>query len=162
MLCPIYIDFFMIRYHILVYSLFIVTEYISSQHHQSYIKRKSLWKQLTISVLSRWSNLMHQFGIHNGSQSNYMFGILTRTISTISLTPILLTQGLLGDGLIILKVQSLNACYRLNLFWNCSHMNDRTHLMINQYWFRWWLGAIRQQAKTIINVDPVLCHHMGH
>ena len=35
----------------------------------------------------------------------------------------------------------------------------RTLLMRNQHWFRLWLGAIRQQAITWSNVDPVLCGH---
>ena len=32
--------------------------------------------------------------------------------------------------------------------------------MRSQHWFRWWLGAIRQQAIIGTNVDPHLCHHM--
>ena len=35
-----------------------------------------------------------------------------------------------------------------------------TLLIINQHWFRWWLGAIRHQAITWTNVDPDLCPHM--
>ena len=38
-------------------------------------------------------------------------------------------------------------------------------LMTSQHWFRWWLGAFRQQNITSANVDPDLCHHMvslGH
>ena len=33
--------------------------------------------------------------------------------------------------------------------------------MISQHWFRWWLGAVRQQAITWANVDPNLCRHMA-
>ena len=33
-------------------------------------------------------------------------------------------------------------------------------LMISQHWFRYWLGAVRQQAITWANVDPDLCRHM--
>ena len=46
--------------------------------------------------------------------------------------------------------------------------SDESHwtlLMISQHWFRWWLGAVRQQAITWVNVDPDLCRHMvslGH
>ena len=36
----------------------------------------------------------------------------------------------------------------------------RTPLMISQYWFRLWLGAIRQQAITLNNVDLDLCCHI--
>ena len=36
-----------------------------------------------------------------------------------------------------------------------------TSLMISQYWFRLWLGVVRQQAITWANVDPDLCHHMA-
>ena len=38
-------------------------------------------------------------------------------------------------------------------------------LMMSQHWFRYWLGAVRQQAITWINVDPDLSRHMvslGH
>ena len=34
-------------------------------------------------------------------------------------------------------------------------------LMISQYWFRKWLGAVRQQAITWANVDPDLYRHMA-
>ena len=40
-----------------------------------------------------------------------------------------------------------------------------TLLMISQHWFRWWLGAIRQQATIWANVDSVPCRLMvslGH
>ena len=30
----------------------------------------------------------------------------------------------------------------------------------SQHWFRWWLGAARQQAITWANVYPDLCRHM--
>ena len=33
--------------------------------------------------------------------------------------------------------------------------------MISQHWFRWWLGAVRQQANTWANIDPDLCRHMA-
>ena len=32
--------------------------------------------------------------------------------------------------------------------------------MMSQHWFRYWLGAVRQQAITRANVDPDLCRHM--
>ena len=41
----------------------------------------------------------------------------------------------------------------------------RTPVMINQHRFRYWLGAVRQQAITWTTVDPDLCHHkasLGH
>ena len=34
-------------------------------------------------------------------------------------------------------------------------------LMISQHCFRYWLGAVRQQAITWANVDPDLCRHMA-
>ena len=37
--------------------------------------------------------------------------------------------------------------------------------LISQHWFRYWLGADRQQAITWGNVDPDLCHRselLGH
>ena len=37
----------------------------------------------------------------------------------------------------------------------------RTLLMISQHWFRWWLGAIRQQAITWTSVDQDFRHHMA-
>ena len=33
--------------------------------------------------------------------------------------------------------------------------------MIRQYWFRWWLGAVRQRAIKWANVDLVLCHNIA-
>ena len=36
-----------------------------------------------------------------------------------------------------------------------------TELMLRQHWFRYWLGAVRQQAITWANVDPDLCRHMA-
>ena len=33
--------------------------------------------------------------------------------------------------------------------------------MISQHWFRWWLGAVRQQAITWAHVDPDLCRQMA-
>ena len=36
----------------------------------------------------------------------------------------------------------------------------RTPLLISQYWFRSWLGAVRQQAITWANIDPDPCHQM--
>ena len=33
--------------------------------------------------------------------------------------------------------------------------------MISQHWFRWWLGAVRQQAITWANVDPDLQRRMA-
>ena len=38
---------------------------------------------------------------------------------------------------------------------------QRTHLTIHQHWFRYWFGAIRQQAVTWANFDPDLCRHMA-
>ena len=51
------------------------------------------------------------------------------------------------------------------LFWNCPPMNVTVPYWSSQHWFREWLGAIRQQAITRANVDPVPCHHilsLGH
>ena len=36
----------------------------------------------------------------------------------------------------------------------------RTLLMVNQHWFRQWLGAVRQQAITRANVDQDPCRHL--
>ena len=33
--------------------------------------------------------------------------------------------------------------------------------MVNHYGCRQWLGAVRQQAITLANVDPDLCPHMA-
>ena len=42
-----------------------------------------------------------------------------------------------------------------------SNECHRTMLMITQHWFRSWLGAIRQQAITWGNIDPVFWCHMA-
>ena len=44
------------------------------------------------------------------------------------------------------------------VLWGECH---RTSLIISQHWFRYWLGAVRQQANTWFNVDTDLCHHMA-
>ena len=36
-----------------------------------------------------------------------------------------------------------------------------TFLMISQHSFKYWLSAVRQQAITRANVDPVECRHLG-
>ena len=33
-------------------------------------------------------------------------------------------------------------------------------IISSQHWFRYWLGAVRQQAIIWANVDPFVCHHM--
>ena len=41
--------------------------------------------------------------------------------------------------------------------WNSSQVNAKEHLWwLNQHWFRYWLGATRQQAITCSNVDSKL------
>ena len=37
----------------------------------------------------------------------------------------------------------------------------KDRLMISQHWFKYWLGAVRQQAITWANVDSDLCRHMA-
>ena len=36
-----------------------------------------------------------------------------------------------------------------------------TIVVISQHWFRWWLGAVRQQTIAWTNVHPDLCRHMA-
>ena len=43
----------------------------------------------------------------------------------------------------------------------CSGECHRTSLIRSQYWFKEWLGAVRQQAITWANVDLDLSHHMA-
>ena len=53
------------------------------------------------------------------------------------------------------------------LYWLVSEnllMTDdcqRTLLMISQHWFRYWFGAVRQQAIAWTNVDLDPCRHMA-
>ena len=42
-----------------------------------------------------------------------------------------------------------------------GHHHHWTSVMISQHWFRWWLGAVRQQAITGTNVDLDPCRHMA-
>ena len=71
----------------------------------------------------------------------------------------------LGDFNGILKVWFSNSLYRIFAWaWNVKLLADechRTSLMRSQYRFRWWLGAVRQQAITWANVDPYLRCHMA-
>ena len=38
----------------------------------------------------------------------------------------------------------------------------RTLVIISQHWFSYWIGAIRQQAITRIDIDPVHWHIYMH
>ena len=75
-----------------------------------------------------------------------------------------LTHWPLGDLDAILKLQFLILSYwlvsshQLKMPWDECQW---TSAMINQHWFRKWLGAIRQQAITWSNVDLVPCRHMA-
>ena len=91
--------------------------------------------------------------------------------------PQLVSNIYIGTPMVILHFKSLtpgkSGCHLKNAIFNLvllygtlkSHDNvlDECHrnlLLIRQYWFRYWLGAVRQQAITWIKVDPYLCHHM--
>ena len=37
----------------------------------------------------------------------------------------------------------------------------RTHLLISQHWFRWWLGYFREETIKWANIDPDLCRHLA-
>ena len=50
--------------------------------------------------------------------------------------------------ILILMIMSSDECHK-------------TLLMISQHWFRWWLGAVRQQAITWASVDQDLQCHMA-
>ena len=43
-----------------------------------------------------------------------------------------------------------------NLWISCEVKYYKNSMVIDQHWFRWWLGAIKQQAFTWTNVDKVL------
>ena len=86
-----------------------------------------------------------------------------------SLYRCLLTHWPLGDLDAILKMEFSILFYWLvssdNLMIMPSDECHRTLLMISQHWFRWWLGAVRQQTITWANVDSVSCRLMvslGH
>ena len=57
--------------------------------------------------------------------------------------------------IIILRIDTLNTSYEAGLG-ECH----RTLLKISQHWFRYWLGAVRQQTTTCANVDHYLCSQM--
>ena len=75
-----------------------------------------------------------------------------------------LTHWPLGDLDANLEIQFSSLLYWLVhselLLIRPSDEQYRTLLMISQYRFRQWLGAIRQQAITWANVDPDLCRRM--
>ena len=51
--------------------------------------------------------------------------------------------------------------YPENFKWNFCYANvTGPHFIIDQHWFRQWLGAIRQQAITWTTVDPDLFPHI--
>ena len=77
----------------------------------------------------------------------------------------MLTHWPLGDLDAILKLQ-----FPISFYWlvssHCLMIMpwDECHgtlLMMSQHWFRYWLGAVRQQAITWTNVDIVPCRHMA-
>ena len=86
-------------------------------------------------------------------------------VTTAELCAHRLTHWPLGDLYVILKIQS-----SILFYWLVSSdllmtmPSNETHgflLTIAQHWSRLWLDAIRQQAITWANVDPVPCHHMA-
>ena len=76
---------------------------------------------------------------------------------------IAITYWPLGDLDVILKMWSSILLYLLvssNLLMMMSSDEcHRTLLMISQHCFRWWLGAVRQQAITWTSVDQDLKRH---
>ena len=66
---------------------------------------------------------------------------------------IVLTQWPLGDWAVIWIV----AWALAKLLWGECY---QTLLIKSQHWFRWWLGAVRQQAITVLKINPFLCCHM--
>ena len=74
-----------------------------------------------------------------------------------------LTHGPLGD--VVISKWNLQTCYGLDSWALVKLLSDECHYrtpkMIGQHSFRWWLGAIRQQAITWANVDPKLWRHMA-
>ena len=80
-----------------------------------------------------------------------------------------LTHCPMGQVEVILQVHITNSFYKL-ISWALTVKLVLGEcrwapLIISQHWFRWWLGAIRQQAITWADIDPELCHHMvslGH
>ena len=71
-----------------------------------------------------------------------------------------LTHWPLEDVAVILN-QSFSNSYQGQISWALPSGGCRwTSLMISQYWFRWWLGAIRQQAIDWANVDLDQCCRM--
>ena len=49
----------------------------------------------------------------------------------------------------------------LQTWWQVKYnSNVQTSLMKSQHWYRYWLGAIRQQAIICTNIDQVLQYHM--
>ena len=76
-----------------------------------------------------------------------------------------LTHWPLGERSAISKIRISVLFYQLIasdfLMMMPSDECHRTLVMISQHWFRWWLGAVRQQVITCANVDLYLCHHMA-
>ena len=76
-----------------------------------------------------------------------------------------LNHWLLGDLDATLKILFSSLLYWLVpselLLIKSSDEWYRNLLMISQHWFRYWLGAVRQQAITWANVDPDLCRRMA-
>ena len=46
-------------------------------------------------------------------------------------------------------------------FLSMAETGQKTPLMINQHWFRYWPGVVRQEALTRPSVYPGLCRGMA-
>ena len=110
-------------------------------------------------------------GICGSNHWNENVVILTKFSSLAALEVVILTtfSAASDENFIKMKTFPFQWCWKCNL----RHVTDwallvkllsgechRRPLMINQLWFRWWLGADRKQAITWADADLDLCRHM--
>ena len=78
-----------------------------------------------------------------------------------------LTQWPLGDAAVIWKTLLSNSSCRLSWVfhwkllscWMPQNPLTKSIKKSMQHWFRWWLGATKQEAVTWVSVDQDLRHH---
>ena len=56
----------------------------------------------------------------------------------------------------MIRIKLVGISCELTLRWMPQNV-----VVLNQHYFRSWLGAVRQQAITWVSVDPDLCRHIG-
>ena len=108
--------------------------------------------------LAKWALPTDLFSVHFNSRHAEEF---VTTNVTWNKTKQLLTHWPLGDANDRWVIFMLILVTDASLVKLSSDECNWTLLMISQHWYRWWRGAVRQQAITWASVDPDLCRQIA-